>query len=385
MNLFPSSFLHIWNSRPAWAHLLLAGVLLVIAVGLFLWAAQFLPLDDVGYGADWRNVFWGAWQSGSLKYSPGLNNPPWTMWLVWPFALLPFRISWALWTLLTVVVLVLSVPPCRDGRANIWLTLALLLSFWTIRLLVEGNLAALVVGGVLLIMNGLRHPNPWALVFGILLATAKVQESWLLLLMLVWQLLKSWPIQRLLMVGAGVAGLILPSMLVSGSDWLASAFGAEGSFLSHAARTTGNAGWLGIARWAEISPFWTWFVWLAMLATTVWLGQLGKPTLSREKAGFLIAASMLLSPYTGGASLAVLATLGLVPLWQRRFWPGLGLWLLSSSPYLSLLFNSRSGWVWPDWVQLVLIFMTWAALGYDIWQMESRILKSRCLSPQSEV
>lgn len=375
MRLPLPSLSRLCSSQSSWPHWLFAGALLAVVVGMFLWAAQLLPLDDVGYGADWRNVFWGAWRSGSLEYSPGLNNPPWTMWLVWPFALLPFRMSWALWTLLTVIVLVLSVPPRPNGRVNVWMTLALLLSFWTLRVLVEGNLAALVVGGVLLVVSGLQRANPWAVIAGIVLATAKVQESWLFLLALVWRLLKTWPFQRALTVVGGAAALTLPAMLVSGSDWLASAFGAHSSFLLHAARTTGNAGWLGVARWAEIPSIFTWLVWLAVLSATVLLGQLGGPALRREKAGFLVAASMLLSPYTGGASLSVLMALALIPLWQRRFWPGLGLWLLSNSPYLSLFFSSQSGWIWPDWVQLVLIVMVWATLGYDIWRAESRALK----------
>jgi hypothetical protein len=359
------------NSRSPWPHRLFAGALLAVAVGLFLWAAQVLPLDEVGYGADWRNVFWGAWQSGSLEYSPGLNNPPWTMWLLWPFALLPFRISWALWTLLTVIVLVLSVPPRPNGRVNVWMTLALLLSFWTLRVLVEGNLAALVVGGILLSVNGLRHSNPWLLIFGIVLATAKVQESWLFLLVLAWWLLKFWPPQRSLTIVGGVAALILPSLFVSGSDWFASAFGARSSFLLHAARTTGNVGWLGIARWAEISPVWTWLVWSSALIATVWVLRVSGPALGQEKAGFLIAASMLLSPYTGGASLPVLLALALIPLWQKHTRLGLALWLWSNTPYLSLITGPLAdGVLWPDWVQMVLILLVWAALGWSIWNVE---------------
>lgn len=373
MSLPLPSLSRLRSSQSSWLHWLFAGALLTIAVGSFLWAAQFLPLDDVGYGADWRNVFWGAWQSGSLEYSPGLNNPPWTMWLVWPFALLPFRMSWALWTLLTIIVLVLSVPPRPNGRVHVWMTLALLLSFWTLRVLVEGNLAALVVGGVLLIVSGLRRATPWPVIVGIVLAAAKVQESWLFLLALVWWLVKTWPSQRALTVIGGVATLTLPAMLVSGSDWLASAFGAHSSFLLHAARTTGNVSWLGIARWAEISPVWTWLVWLLVLLTTLWVLQVSGPALGQEKAGFLVAASMLLSPYTGGASLPVLLALALIPLWQKHFRLGLALWLWSNTPYLSLITGPLAeGVLWPDWVQMMLILLVWAALGWHLRHAEHR-------------
>lgn len=358
-------------SRSRWSQLILAGTLLVVAVGLFLWAAQLLPLDDIGYGADWRNVFWGAWQTGHLEYTPGLNNPPWTLWLLWPFAQMPFRTSWALWTLLTVAVLIVSVPARRDGRAHIWLILALLLSFWTLRLLVEGNLAALVIAGALLIMNGSRHHSLWQMIAGIVLVTAKVQESWLLLLALTWELWKLWPPRRWLLVASGVAALILPSLFVSGRDWVASAFGANSSFLLHAVRTSGNASWLGIARWAETPSVLIWLVWLAVLAATVWLWQTSRPTLTREKAGLLIAASMLLSPYTGGASLPVLLALGLIPLWQNHGRLGFGLWLVSCSPYLSVIAASQWGGAWPDWAQLALMLLIWAALGWEIWRTKT--------------
>lgn len=344
-----------------------------MATGLFLWVAQLLPLDDAGYGADWRKVFWGAWQSGRLEYSLGLNNPPWTLWGIWPFALLPFRVSWALWTLLTVAVLIISVPPRQRGRADVWLILALLLSFWTLRLLVEGNLAALVVGGVLLTLNGARRNSIWQVSVGLVLLTAKVQEVWLFFPALAWSLWKAWPIRRLLLAIGGVLALILPSLMVSGSDWLTSSFGFNSSFVMHAARTVGNAGWLGVARGADLPPAFIGFVWLVILAGTFWLGRVCGPALTREKAAFLIVASLLLSPYSSGASLPVLLALGLIPLWRNHFWLGLVIWLWGNSPYLSLVTGPLAeGVLWPDWVQLILIVLIWAALGWSIWRSERR-------------
>lgn len=350
-----------WAPRREWA---LAGALMLAAALIVLVGAERLPLDDLGFGADWRAFFWGPWQAGELTYTTaGLYSPPWTMWLLRPLALLPFRASWAVWTLLTAAVLVASVPRRATGGLEVALILALMCSFWTVRHLAEGNLAALLVGGGLLLQRGYQGRNPWLVAVGAVLITAKIQEGWLVLVAVGLWMVRLWPPGQWLRAAAAAVALMAPAMLVSGEAWLASAFGAEGSFAARAAGTAANISWLAVARGVGLPEWVGWGVWLGGLAATAWVWVRAQPELTPELLGLLTAASLLWAPYAGGAGLPVVLALGLVPLWRRRFWLGLALWLWGNSAYLAVFTGPQAtGVLWPDWVQMALVALVWAGL-----------------------
>jgi hypothetical protein len=94
---------------------------------------------------------------------------------VLPLGFLSFRTSWGLLTLLTLAVLVVSIPPSANRK--LW----------------------------------------WLQV--ILLATAKVQEVWLLLLVVAHYILKTWSPRRWLAAGALVTIVVALSILWFGLGW----------------------------------------------------------------------------------------------------------------------------------------------------------------------
>lgn len=344
-----------------WGERVLAAVLLALAAAALIWAAGRLPLlDTLVFGYDWHN-YWVMFQGGWPDYSAvDVFNPPWTVLMLWPLAALPFKTGWAVLTLLTLAVLVASVPRRADGRLQVGLLAALLTSYWVLRQLAEGNLAGLMVAGALLLLNGLERRDPWRLAAGGLLVTAKYQESWLLILVVAWRVLRTWPVRR----WAVAAGLSLavagPSLLLLGGPWLHKLL-TPGGFSPNIARLTGN---ISLTALTVLPGFPSWGAALAsliVLAGTGWVVGRSGPDLSRLMAGFLIAASLLTAPYTGGASLTTLLAIGWLPFWRGRFWHGLALWAFANLSFWPL--DPAVVWRWPDVPQVFLILWLWVALG----------------------
>ncbi len=345
----------------AWRERALALVLLAAAAAALLWAAERLPLlDTLVFGYDWHN-YWAMVQGGWPDYGAvDVFNPPWTVLLLWPLAALPFKTGWAALTLLTLAVLVASVPRRADGRLDYWLLAALFTSYWVLRQLAEGNLAGLMVAGVLLLLSGLERRDPWRLAAGGLLATAKYQESWLLLLIVAGLVARTWPARRwLTAAGLGLAA-VTPSLLLLGGPWLHKLLTPAG-FSPNIARLTGNISLTALTVLPGFPPWGAAVASVIVLAATGWVVWRSAPAFSRLTAGFLIAASLLTAPYTGGASLTTLLAVGWLPFWRGCFWPGLALWAFANLSLWPL--DPAVVWRWPDVPQVFLILWLWAALG----------------------
>lgn len=354
--------------------LILTLALGALAVAVVLIGAERLPLDERWFGFDWRTNYWETLHDGRPDYAvPGVYNPPWTLMLLLPLAALPFKTSWALWTLINLAVLVYSVPRRADGRPHLGLIAALMLSFWTLRHIVDGNLAAMMVGGGLLLLSGWQKQSPWRVALGVVLITAKYQEAWLLLLALAWFMVREWPLRRWLAAVAITLALITPSLIWLGPEWAEKMFGSGAAFSARSTQLEGNISWLAVTLGWGLADWLRWAAWLIGLGLTGWITLAGRPTLTIEKTGFLLAASMLLAPYAGGAGLPLVLVFGLLPFWQRHFWIGLGLWLWANSAYLAP-FRPRGPLdvLWPDWIQMGLIVLIWLALGIALWPRPGR-------------
>ncbi len=107
-----------------------------------------------------------------------------------------------------------------------------------------------------------------------------------------------------------------------------------------------------------------WAAVLALTALAVWFSQ---RDINREKAGLLIAASLLLAPYA--ASTLSLVAVGVIPLFQKRRWLGLVLIALN---WLLLLFNQPAYRQVLGYYSTGVLLLTWAALLWSVWQAEIR-------------
>jgi hypothetical protein len=281
--------------------------------------------------------------------------------------------------LCTVTATLLSVPRLESGRLDVGRALAVLFSYWTLRQLAEGNLAVFTIAGSLLLLNAWRTQSVWQMAAGVLLITARYTESWGVLLGLGWLVMRAWPVRRWAMALGLLALLIVPSLLLLGGEWLAHMLVAAQTdpvTLAGGPRLTRLAGNISLAALSGFPAPWPQVRYVLMavvLAATVFVTVRGELTLTREKLGLWLTASMLLVPYNGGMSLASVLALGVIPFWSRHRWLGFALWLFANVRYPFL----ASPIAWPDVVQMALILVTWLALAWHVAGAETSLMQGR--------
>ena len=337
-----------------WWEWLLAGALAALAALLLFQFFNSWPIEGTSLALDWKGI-WGDLQGGRPHFNTNsLLIVPWDAVLLLPIGWLPLRASWAAATLLTVAVLVLSVP-VSHGRGRHLLGLALLVTAYpTLRHIADGNLEWLVIPGFLLTVYGYEKDKIWPLAAGLLLATAKVQEAWLPCLVLAVYLLRTWQVKRLLALAGLIMVFVIPALIWLGREWI---FGIthviesgsimDSSLVSTLARLH-LPGWPAVAGWLILA---------ALVALYAWYSG---PTFTRQKAAALIAASLLLSPYAAGNSYLTLLAVGIIPLVMAGYLPAVILMVLVDLPYLAgrdLLFN----WSATYWTVLMLLWIVIAA------------------------
>ncbi len=359
--------------RHAWAEPVLGTCLLAVMALLLAWAAERLPsFSSEVFGYDWRvisdPVRGGRWPDYGATDA---FNPPWTMIGLMPLAALPLRAGWAVLATLSLTVffasgLVLARALGRSARTAHGLGLLAVFSFWSLRNLADGNLEALIVGGTLLAGYALHKCNPWGLGAALLLLTSKYQAALFVVPALVIYVARHWPRQKsLLALGVAAAGVV-PSLLAFGADWLAMV--APGGTLSTSVDRIGSnisltaltvvPGVTGAMRWllaAAVAVISAWVFWPAMKTP-------GSPATWALAGGGLLAASLLVVPYTGLLSLAALTAVAIVPV-ALRCWPlGVGLIVWANAPWLTAFAPGSTGqFEWSEPFQLGLVIATWAA------------------------
>jgi hypothetical protein len=304
--------------------------LLLAAVGLLLYFFQQFPIEGTSLAIDWKGL-WAGLRADPPLYgnATGLRIAPWDVLLVKPLGWLPFRASWGMLTLLTLAVLVASVPR-NLGKKRFWLGSVLLVtSYPAIRHIADGNVEGLMVAGLLLVVWGYQSQKPWLLAAGLLLASAKGQEMGLLAVVLGIYLLRTWPRRRLLALAAYLAAVIIPSLLWLGREWIlgASAIQERGSLVDSSLWATLSR--LGLPAWLILG------CWLALAALIVLYACRSKPSFSRPKAAALVAASLLLAPYAAGNSYLTVLAVGLLPVVLEGNALAVILMILVDLPYLA--------------------------------------------------
>jgi hypothetical protein len=337
--------------------------LALLALGAFLFVLVFalLPIERSDLAIDWK-IFWDTTRGFQLNYSGQLAfTPPWAMALLWPFTTLPLSASWALWSfaLLAVLLAAASVSSVRSQRAA---AILLCTSYPAVRQLVDGNIELLIIAGALLIVWALPRRQPLAFAAGVLLTSAKIQESWLLLAVACSLAYVQWGLRSALKAYALAAVPVAASLLWRGADWWAALqrFPFAGTSIDASLRATFAR--LGLPDWLFIAS------WLAGLAATLLVLRRRGGALGRPEAGALVAAGLLLAPYAASNSVLTPLTLAAPALFARRLWLGAGLFVLADLPYLLLgdvawRFNAESNY-WTGFLVLLL----W---GISLWEIRS--------------
>lgn len=338
---------------------LAAALLLAAAAALFVLAFSRLPIQNGGLAIDWKQIWAGTHGLVAHYGATELRTPPWALPAVWPLTLLPLAPSWALAACATLAVLALAVPPGRKWLLGV---LALATSYPALRQLVDGNLEALVIAGVLLLLPQAAatadRRRPWLLAAGLLLATAKIQETWLLLALLGLLVWRSWPRPQL----ARAAGLTLlcaaPLLAWKGGEW----WQAMVTFPWPGTAIDSSLG----AFAARTAPWLLWVLWpLVLLVTLATLRA--RPQLDRLSTGALLAAGLLLAPYAASNSVLTPLALAGPALLQRRAWLGAAAFALADLPYLFLgNLAWRTNFESNYWT--VFLLLLWAI---SLWELHS--------------
>jgi hypothetical protein len=208
-------------------------------------------------------------------------------------------------------------------------------------------------------LYGYNSEKPIPLGIGILLCSAKPQESALFLFVIGIGSFLRWPFRKVCAYLAIVVIVIAPSMFIAGEEWLQAFKGIEqrGSIMDVSLVASLNR--LNIPSWAILIS------WLALLVATLRLAFIKGDSFSRIKAGFLISASLLLSPYAAGNSLLTVLTIGTLPLLMRH--PLVGI-LLFATTDLQYFIPASIRFPWGATFVTLMLLLNWFVLGIVLYR-----------------
>ncbi|NMC14540.1 MAG: hypothetical protein GYA34_16840 [Chloroflexi bacterium] len=341
-----------------WAFL---AIVLIAVLVLFAFFFERIPTQNNTLAMDWKAI-WPSFRDGNLQYLPvigGLRFPPWSVIPFLPLGFLSMQASWGILAGIGILILVISVPRV-NSKIIYWLSIFLLvISFPALRNIADGNMENIVVGGVLLSIYGYDKKNVFALAAGILIATIKIQEVTLLLLVVAFYLFLTWHPGDYLKLGVILTGIIGLSLIYRGKDWLAAVFGQN--YQQYTGSIIDISITAALKRLGFVPPSIIWLVWITILGCFLYIAWRSRPALSREKVGMLVAGSLLLAPYAAGNSVLSVLAIGIIPLFQaNQLWGGF-LIALIDLPFLwskDMLFNYQAYY----WTAIVLV--TWISLAW---------------------
>jgi hypothetical protein len=352
--------------RQAVEVLFLAGSV-CLSGALFVWVFNYLPIENTSLGLDWR-IIWNGLHRGQVVfggtdgYVGGLFTPPWGILFLLPLGFLSFRNSWGVISFVSIIILALCVPRTDKKKQNVLAIILLLVSFPALRNLADGNLEALVIGGIVLLIFGYNHSSPAAFSLGLLLATIKFQETWLLCLFMLYLVYKNWRIAQQLQMLVLTGAVLAFSLLIWGDAWFSAVLidkanqVGKGSLIDISisaalGRLGVSSGFIVFAR-VVILGFTLLLLWRRRIRRMSWL-----------YATFLVSASLLLAPYASGNSFLTVVAIGIISLFQQRRRLGITLLILTSVPFLAsreVLYCCQA-YYWT-----FLLFVVWGTVGYLI-------------------
>jgi hypothetical protein len=340
------------------------GFSLVTVLVLFAVFFEQIPTQNNSLAMDWITV-WSSIRGGDLQYLPidGIRFPPWSLVPLLPLGFLPMQTAWGILAGLGVLILVASVPHIETKTLYLLSILLVVISFPSIRNIVDGNMENLVIGGVLLILYGYSSKRIYAVVLGVLFATIKLQEVTLLLMVLALYVLMTWSPRNWLKMNLWIAGAIALSLLWRGQSWFVALFGLNYQKYTNSIIDISVSA--ALRRLGFIPSFVITLFWIAILGITLFVAWRSRTTLSREKAGMLIAGSLLIAPYAAGNSVLSVLVIGVIPLFQsKRLLGGIFIALINL-PFLwsvDMLFYFQA-YYWTVVVALIWACLAWRCLS----------------------
>jgi hypothetical protein len=291
---------------------------------------------------------------GQFSYAqiPRLNNPPWILIILSPMAVFPPAVMHGALVATTFMALYWAMRDYRRFKISYPLTiisLPMLANLWV------GQLEVFTILGVMLGYRAIARHKPYWLSLGLLLMAAKPQETWIIVLLLVFGSWRQWSGRDWLKI---VAPALLVAIITSaglGVDWLARIVSGAATYAQD---------WENISLWhlSEWLPqVVVLLVWVLIAGLTFW--ALRQAHLSRSGLGLAATSSNLLSPYLTNPHLIMTLCFGWGALLDRSGRWGALAYLASLTPLLR--FTSAD----QTWNQLDLLFplMVWLGLLWTMW------------------
>jgi hypothetical protein len=336
--------------RNHWVSWLIFGMSLGLTMLVFVIFAHQIDIENNSLAYDWK-IIWRSIENGRVHWGDGMYNPPWTVLFILPLGFLSLQTSWGIVMFLTLAVLIASVPTRYPRWKTILATLLLVTSFPVLRALADSNLEAMTIGGILLVSYAYRQQQPYMLALGVLIAAAKPQAVSLLIGVLVIYCLRSMPRQIYLKAGFITLAVFIPAMLWGGEAWL----GNLDSSLPPGISLQGTT---------ETGDFPVWLIrifQIGIISATLLVAYWGNQDLGRVKVGMLVAASLLVSPYTNSHSITAVLAIGIIAILLEKPLLGLPLVLLYNLPFAFRELNLGGDATQLYWTGLLLL--SWITLA----------------------
>jgi hypothetical protein len=217
----------------------------------------------------------------------------------------------------------------------------------------------LVVGGVLLLLFGYSSKNIYAIVAGVLLATIKMQEVTLLLLVLTYYILLTWSPRDWLRAGLPMSGILALSLLWRGRTWFTSLFGAN--YQKYTNSIIDMSASAALTRLGFLPPYIISAILVTVLGITLTIAWKSGPAMSREKAGMLLAGSLLIAPYAAGNSVLSVVAIGVIPLFKSNQLLGGILLAIINFPYI---WSTEMLFYFQAYYWTLVVFLIWFILAW---------------------
>lgn len=339
-----------------------AAVVLIALLGAgIVWYVLTGPL----FAVDFNHVFYPvtrAWLTGDARlYTPstaGFYHPPWTVLGLAPLSLLPYRPALAVLILLTLAALVIAVIVTDyDPHRRPWSLALTLFNLHTYDLLARGQIEVFAFVGLALGWIAYRNRQPWRLGLALVLLSVNAPNTLLLLALLWWMMWRQGGWRDGLRSALPLLATGLGSLLVFGLwplRWVVQmrAYQPQQVWLTTIWRAAEQLG---------ISPLVPWIVAGAVLVVTVlaWkrLPAPGDVHADRQRLLLILAATLLVTPYSLSYRLVALLVLALPYFIAHQPLIAVGLYGLTFTPLLRI-------WIGPEnaWVDLALVLAVYVAV-----------------------
>lgn len=297
---------------------LAAALTLLVGIG----AAGYVLAQILPVGIDYYYWYWPiprAWLAGETRLydeaSRQFFSPPWALWMLLPFSMLP--IQWGMATLTLVSMAIISgisytyAKQSGVGRPGVIAVLATVCPY-SLELLFVGTLDAWSLLGIYLSYRAIQRQQPWLLGGALILASVRPQH--LLFTGLAFLLaIRRWPARTLAQFAVLPVATFLVSMVVFGWDW------PLRWFQSYQTLPPTPGGIISTYTMLEIMgvPIWASAPLAVALALAV-LIYIGRGQLTQRGFDMLLTVNAVVVPYIRGPSFVVLFGLPWTRLAIRR-------------------------------------------------------------------